>query len=165
MLIHPLNLQLLAKRPPQLFYWPIYSLNYSQLPNQYFSQSHVKTLIEKAHVTHMTFKYKPKITQMSKTQWKEEKRTKSNGERERIHTVQSHCKASRCRLATLVPAAPWWFRRIVQSGYLFFFFFFSFFPSYVLLFNLLRTFIFLISMCEFLQQKLLFWFNFWVGSL
>ena len=34
MLMHPLNFQLLAKRPPQLFYWPIYSLYYSQLPNQ-----------------------------------------------------------------------------------------------------------------------------------
>ena len=56
--IHPLNFQLLTKRPPQLFYWPIYSLNYSQLPNQYFSQSQVKTLTEKAHVTNVTFKYK-----------------------------------------------------------------------------------------------------------
>ena len=37
-------------------------------------------------------------------------------QRERIHAVQSQCRASLRRLAALVLAAPWWFRRIVQSG-------------------------------------------------
>ena len=31
-------------------------------------------------------------------------------QRERIHAVQSQCRASLRRLAALVPAAPWWFR-------------------------------------------------------
>ena len=102
--------------PPQLFYWPIYSLNYSQLPNQYFNQSHVKTLKEYAHITHVTFKYKHKKSPnvQNPTERGEENQVQ---QRERIHAVQSHCRASLCRLAALVPAAPWWFRRTVQSAY------------------------------------------------
>ena len=69
----------------------------------------------------MTFKYKLKKTQTSKTQ---RKRRREPGpgptKREReTHAVHSHCQASLCRLAALVPVAPWWFCRIVQSGYVF----------------------------------------------
>ena len=33
MLIHPLNFEVVTKTPPKLFYWPIYSINFSHLPN------------------------------------------------------------------------------------------------------------------------------------
>ena len=64
------------------------------------------------------------LTWLSNTNIKKPKCPKPNGkrqgepsmaERERIHTVQSHCQASLCRLAALVPMAPWWFHRTVQS--------------------------------------------------
>ena len=66
------------------------------------------------------------LTWLSNTNIKKPKRPKPNEkrrrepgptERERIHAVQSHCRASLRRLAALVPAVPWWFRHIVQSGY------------------------------------------------
>ena len=40
------KLSIIGQKTHQLLYWPIYSLNYSQLPNQYSSKPHVKTLIE-----------------------------------------------------------------------------------------------------------------------
>ena len=35
----------------------------------------------------------------------------------RIHAIQSHCQASLHCLAALVLAAPWWFCRTIQFGY------------------------------------------------
>ena len=66
------------------------------------------------------------LTWLSNTNIKKPKHPKPNGKRrkepspakrERIHAVQSHCRASLHRLTALHPTAPWWFSRIVQSGY------------------------------------------------
>ena len=66
----------------------------------------------------MTFKYKHKKNPnvQNPTERGEENQVRR---RERIHAVQSHCQASLWRLVTLVPTTPWWFRRTIQSGYVF----------------------------------------------
>ena len=42
MFIHPLNFVVGVKTPPELSFWPIYSLKFTLLPNQYFCWSLLK---------------------------------------------------------------------------------------------------------------------------
>jgi len=54
--IHPLNFGLVTKIPPKILYWPIYSLNFTQLPNQYYIYSIIDVLNNWSCKTHLEFK-------------------------------------------------------------------------------------------------------------
>ena len=87
-------------------------------------------------------------------------------QRERIQTIQSHCRASPHHLTALVPAAPWWFHCSGSGGtqVCFIFFLFSFFLSYVLLFKSSKNFYFFQSPCaNFYSRNSCFGFIFGFG--
>ena len=68
MLIHSLNFKLVVKTPPELLFWPIYSINFIQLPNQHFCLSSVK--ITNGMLTCIsceTFKYLGKLNWQRET--------------------------------------------------------------------------------------------------
>ena len=73
--IHSLNFGLETKTPPEILYWLIYSLNFTQLPNQYSNYSIINVLNNWSCETHMEFK-KKKLNPM---------KLKPNGERRKTY--------------------------------------------------------------------------------
>ena len=92
-----------------------------------------------------------------KTQRKEQGRETGPVVKERKAVSLEPLWAFPCRLAALVPAVPWWFRRTVLSCYVFFFFVRS------MSLNQQWTFFFFNLHVRISIIEILVWFNFWLG--
>ena len=71
--IHSLNFGLETKTPPEILYWLIYSLNFTQLPNQYSNYSIINVLNNWSCETHMEFKKKKTQSHEIETQRRKKK--------------------------------------------------------------------------------------------
>ena len=53
---HPLNFRVVVITPLELLFWPIYSFNFTHLPNHYLCKFAVKILTENTREMHVMLK-------------------------------------------------------------------------------------------------------------
>ena len=88
--IHSLNFGLETKTPPEILYWLIYSLNFTQLPNQYSNYSIINVLNNWSCETHMEFKKKKTQSHEIETQRRKKKNLCLTYKEEREKKLQNH---------------------------------------------------------------------------